>query len=128
MSFWVLTSTGKVFSRTTVLRVTNLETKTNETKTRVQTFATLVVDRIGRGNSLVVQDEMGHHVVDIDDWDDPAYADAEFVQEFGRSINDPGIKEADQKFTPDVFDDTYLHMELALPREGGEVQLGRIVK
>ena len=126
MSFWILTSTGKVLSRTTVQRVTNLESKTDDTKTRMQTFTTLITERIG-GNDLVVQDDMGHHVVDVDDWDDPAY-DMEFVQEFGRTINDPGIKEADQEFTPDVFDDTYLHMELALPREGGEVQLGRVVK
>ena len=33
-----------------------------------------------------------------------------------------------QGFTPDSYDDTYLNMELALPREGGEVQFGRVVK
>ena len=70
---------------------------------------------------------MGNNVLDIDDWDDPA-CDEEFVQEFGRTINDPEIKEADQEFTPDSFDDTYLQMELALPRDGGEVQFARVVK
>jgi hypothetical protein len=59
--------------------------------------------------------------------DDPAY-DQEFVEEFGRTVNDPGIKETDQEFTPDLFDDTYLHMELAVPRDGGEVQFARVVK
>ena len=33
----------------------------------------------------------------------------------------------DQEFTPDSFDDTYLHMELALPRDGEEVQFARVV-
>jgi hypothetical protein len=63
----------------------------------------------------------------IDNWDNPAF-DPEFVQEFGRTISDPAIKEADQEFTPDSFDDAYLNMELALPPEGGEVYIGRVVK
>ncbi len=125
MSFWILTSAGKVLSRTTVQRVTNLELKTDETKNRIQHFTTSVTERIG-GNDLVMEDELGHRVVAIDDWDDPAY-DAEFVQEFGRTINDPEIKEADQGFTPDAFNNTYVNMELALPREGGEVQFARVV-
>ena len=37
-------------------------------------------------------------------------------------------KKADQEFTPDSFDDSYLNMELALPREGGDVQFGRVIK
>ncbi len=36
--------------------------------------------------------------------------------------------EANQTFTPDIFDDTYVNMELALPRGGGEVELGRVTK
>ena len=55
-------------------------------------------------------------MLNVDNWDDPAF-DPKFVKEFGRTINDPAIKEADQEFTPDSFDDTYLNMELALPRE-----------
>ena len=126
MSFWIITGTGKVLSRTTVQRVTNLELKTDENKTRMLDFSRLITERIG-GNDLVIQDDMGHQVIPVDNWDDPAY-DAEFVQEYGRTINDPKIKEADQDFTPDAFDDTYLDMELALPREGGEVQFARVVK
>ena len=95
-------------------------------KDRIAQFTTQIIERIG-GNDLVVEDELGHHVIPVEDWDDPAY-DAEFDQEFGRSINDPSIKEADQDFTPDAFDDTYLNMELALPRNGGEVQYACVVK
>lgn len=128
MSFWVLTSTGKLLSRTTVQRVTNLELKVDVNIDLIAQFRTLITEHIG-GNNLVVEDEeLGHHVIPIEDWDDPAY-DAEFVKEFGRTINDPNIKEANQDFTPDVFDDTYLNsMELALPRDGGEVQCARVVK
>ena len=62
-----------------------------------------------------------------DNWDDPAFS-KEFIEEFGRTINDPELREADQDFTPDAYDDTYLNMELALPRNGAEVQFGRVVK
>jgi hypothetical protein len=30
------------------------------------------------------------------------------------------LPEADKQFTPDVYDDTYLNMELALPRSGAK--------
>ena len=126
MSFWVLTSSGKVLSRTTVQRMTQLETQLEENKTRMKDFSEHLTVRIG-GNDIVAEDENGNIILEIDDWDDPAF-DSEFVEEFGRTINDPTIKEADQDFTPDSFDDTYLNMELALPREGGEVQFGRVVK
>jgi hypothetical protein len=126
MSSWVLTSSGKVLSRTTVQRVTQLETQIEENKTRMQDFTDQLTARIG-GNDIVAQDDNGNVTLDIDDWDDPAF-DPEFVQEFGRTISNPAIEEADQVFTPNTFDDTYLNMELTLQREGGEVQFGRIVK
>jgi hypothetical protein len=40
-------------------------------------------------------------------------------------VNDPGISEADKDFTPDVFDDTYLNMELAIPKVDKEVLFSR---
>jgi hypothetical protein len=43
-------------------------------------------------------------------------------------ISDDSLPEADAEFKPDVFDDAYLHMELALPKSGGEVEFGRVVK
>ncbi|KAI2499334.1 Reverse transcriptase (RNA-dependent DNA polymerase) [Fragilaria crotonensis] len=127
MSFWVLASNGKVLSRTTVQRMTQLETQVDENKARMQAYTVQLTERIG-GNDIIARDGGdGDVVLNIDDWDDPAY-DPEFVQEFGRTINDPSIKEADHEFTPDSYDDTYLNMELALPREGGEVQFGHVVK
>ena len=43
--------------------------------------------------------------------------DGDFAEEFGKIINDEDIPEADANFTPDVFDDTYLNMEIALSRD-----------
>ena len=93
MSFWVLASTGKVLSRTTVQRMTQLEMQLDENKTRVKGYTDKLTERIG-GNDVVQQDDGGNMILNIDDWDDPAF-DAEIVQEFGRVINDPEIKEAD---------------------------------
>jgi hypothetical protein len=44
--------------------------------------------------------------------------DADFQEEFNRTGNAPYVPEADKDFTQHVFDDTYLKMELAIPRDG----------
>lgn len=106
--------------------MTNLESQLNENKTQMQRFTSQLVEQVGE-NDIVMQDADGNYMLNVDDWDDPAF-DPNFVQEFGRTINDATIKEADQEFTSDSFYYTYLHTELALPREGGEVQFGRVVK
>ena len=62
------------------------------------------------------------------DWVGEADIDPEFQEEFEKVTNDPNLLEADANFTPDVFDDTYLGMELGLPRSGGEVEFARVVK
>ena len=36
--------------------------------------------------------------------------------------------EADDDFTPDVFDDTYLNMELVIPRNGYEPDFAKVTK
>lgn len=125
MSFWVITSSGKVLSRTTVQRVTNLELQLDENKKKCEAFTTAITERLG-GNDMIPIGEDGE-IITPDDWDDPNF-NKDFVEEYGRTISDPDIREADQDFTPDSFDDTYLNMELALPRSGAEVQFGRVVK
>ena len=125
MSFWVITSTGKVLSRTTVQRVTNLELQLEENKTKCLAFTAALQERLGN-DQLAELDENGELIIP-DEWDDPAFS-KEFIEEFGRTINDPALREADQEFTADAYDDTYLNMELALPRNGAEVQFGRVVK
>ena len=125
MSFWILTATGKVLSRTTVQRVTNLELQIDDNKAKCVAFTTAIAEQHG-GNDLVPVDENGEPILP-DDWDDPQFNE-EFVEEYGRTINDPRLKEADEDFTPDAYDDTYLQMELTLPKQGAEVQFGRVVK
>jgi len=40
--------------------------------------------------------------------------DEDFQEEFSNIVSNDDIKEADKEFTPEVFNDTYLNMELAL--------------
>jgi hypothetical protein len=44
--------------------------------------------------------------------------DKDFQAEFDNIVNDPKVPEADKDFDPDVYDDTYVNMELAIPRDG----------
>ena len=54
--------------------------------------------------------------------------DEDFQEEFNKIVSDDKIKEADATFTPEVFDDTYLNMELALSREGEDTTLAHVTK
>ena len=51
----------------------------------------------------------------------------EFNEEFNRLFSDPNGPEAD-RYTPEVLEDTYLNMELALPKDGDEPQFARVTK
>lgn len=68
----------------------------------------------------------------LQDWNDfPIEDDPDFVNEFQRVVSDDEISDEDEQFTPDAFDDTYLNMEVALPRGGGDpddTQFARVTK
>ena len=125
MSFWVLTQGGKVLSRTTVQRVTNLESQTKENSARQLAFDNVIAARLGNAD-YYARDLEGKVVPG--DWGDSNAFDAEFQDEFNRIVSDDDVPEADIQPTAEVFNDTYLNMELALPRDGGEVEFGRVVK
>ena len=55
--------------------------------------------------------------------------DSNFKEEFDWVVSDDGIPEADDELTPDIFDDTYLNIEIALPRDGiDQTVFGRVTK
>ena len=125
MSYWILTAECKVLSRTTVQRMTNLELQLDENKARCANCDECIQRLYSKQQIDPAEDAR----VDPADWgmDDFQY-DADFQEEFGRVIDDKNLPEADALFTPDVFDDTYVNMELALPRSGGEVEFARVTK
>ena len=123
MSYWILTREGQVLSRTSVQRVTNLELKTDENVTRCSEFDALIAERVG-DIAQFVEDGKSHPP----DWVSEIGYDEEFNEEFISVVNDANVPEAEVAFTPDVYDDTYLNMELALLRGGGEVEFAKVVK
>ena len=128
MSYWVLTIAGRVISRTTVQRITNLELGTNETKERCKEYNDRIKALLHDDNHVV----HGDGERQLQDWDE--YTDVQdeaFNDEFNSAVSDEKIKDADADFTPDVFDDTYLNKEIAIARGAGDsedVQYGRVTK
>ena len=125
MSYWILTAERKVLSRTTVQRITNLELQLDENKARCKEYDESIQPLYGKDQLAAGEDGK----VNPADWGmDDFKFDPEFQEEFERVVNDKELPEADATFTPDVFDDTYVNMELALPRSGGEVEFARVTK
>ena len=108
MSYWILTKYGTVQSRTTVQKITNLERQTDEMKSAIQEFDTEISCRFNGAKP------------NPEDWSEYLQHDPDFQEEFDNIANDPNVPEADDTFTPDVFGDTYLNMELAIPRGGDD--------
>jgi hypothetical protein len=113
MSYWVLTIRGTVISRTTVQRVTNLEKETDEVKSAVIEFDSEISCRFKEEEDLTYDGAKPNP----EDWLEHLQYDPDFQEEFDNIVIDLGIPEANKDFTPDVFDDTYLNMELAIPRD-----------
>jgi hypothetical protein len=128
MSYWILMDAGCVIARTTVQRVTNLEQTTDEVRQRCQHFDQHVTEILKDANHIISH---GDDIV-LQDWNDfPIKDDPDFVDEFQRIVSDDKISDEDEQFTPDVFDDTYLNMEVTLPRGGGDpddTQFARVTK
>ena len=106
-----MTQRGTVISRSTVQRVTNLEMNTREIK---ETFVKFDVEIHRRLKS----NERGYNgdKPNPEDWSDLLEEDAEFREEFAKVFNNNDIPESDE-YTPEVLEDTYLKMEVALPRD-----------
>ena len=64
-----------------------------------------------------------------EDWAEFMEFDEDIQKDFSNIVSNDDIKEADDEFTPEVFDDTYLNMELALPSgDGAEPAFARVTK
>ena len=123
MCYHVLTQRGTVISRSTVQRVTNLEKTTSEVKDTFLKFdATIRTKLKCTGDKDYVGDKP-----DPEAWADLLDEDEDFREEFQKIYNDKNIPEADD-YTPEVLDDTYLNMEVALPRDGEGPEFARVTK
>jgi hypothetical protein len=128
MSYWILTITGHVISRTTVQRVTNLELSTDEVKANCKEYDQRITELLKDANHVIPQD--GN--LRLQDWNEfPIEDDPDFIEEFQNVLSDTMTPDEDENFTPDAFDDTYLHMEIALPhgsRDPEDIQFAKVTK
>ena len=126
MSYWVLTQKGNIISGTTVSQVTNLEMQIDSTKSRLQQFDTAITDRLDDETHIIIEGGKSQPY----DWSNhPFDKDFDFIEEFHLVVSNSEIKEADEEFTPDTYDDWYLNMELEVPRgENPNPQYTKVTK
>ena len=125
MSYWILTVNCTVIARTTVQRVTSLEMQLDHMKERAQAFHEVTKAKIKDSDHTILD---GGKTQPYDWTDHPFEEDPDFIEEFHDVISNNESKEADETFTPDVYD-TYLNMELAIPRgDSLEPRLARVTK
>jgi hypothetical protein len=122
MCYDVLTQKGTVVSRSTVQRVTDLERTTTSTKDIFAQFDLAISNKL----KLVDRGYSGDKP-NPEDWSDLLEEDDDFREEFQNIYSDKSIPEADD-FTPEVLDDTYLSMELALPRDDEGPEFAKVTK
>ena len=122
MCYHVLTQRGTVISRSTVQRVTNLEKTTAAILDTFQKFDEAIHNKLKTKERGYLGDKPNP-----EDWTDLIESDEDFREEFQCLHNNKDIPEADD-YTPEVLNDTYLNMEVALPRNDEGPELARVVK
>ena len=125
MSFWVLTPSCKVVSRTSVQCVTRLEMDEEATQKRTEAFDETTKLRL-RDHAHTLEED---GKVEPLDWSTHPFSDdPDFQEEFNSVTSKEEVKEDDDHFTLDMYD-TYLNMELALPQgESLEPRMARVTK
>jgi hypothetical protein len=129
MSYWILTIACRVISRTTVQRITHLELTTSEVNDRCKEYNERIKEIMHDDNHQIAGDEEEQQLQDWDEYSD-LQDDSVFGEEINNVVSDHQIPNADDTFTPDIFEDTYLNKEIAIARGAGDdnngVQFGRI--
>ena len=125
MSFWVLMPSCHVVSRTSVQRITNFELQEETNKRRMTAFDDAVKEYLQDYNHVLNDGGKSEPY----DWSThPFEDDPDFQEEFEDTMSNPKVKEADELFTPDTYDQ-YLQMELALPQwDSLEPRLAKVTK
>ena len=63
-----------------------------------------------------------------EDWAEFMEHDPDFMEEFQRVIDNEEVPEADAEFTPEILDDTYMNMEVGVPRDDDGPTFARVTK
>eukprot|EP00957_Ditylum_brightwellii_P031514 2389760-Ditylum_brightwellii.AAC.1 len=122
MCYQILNQRGTVVSRSTVQWMTNLEQATEEVRETFVKFDAEIYQRLKA-------DDRGYKESKLNpcDWSDVIEEDPDFAKEFRLVFNNQAIPEADE-FTAKVLEDTYINVEIALPRDGDKPEFARVTK
>jgi hypothetical protein len=123
MAYYVLAQNGQIMSRTSVQRITNLESREDTNKQAFTEFDVDIKQRLRDDNFPVEGDKPSP-----EHWAELIEYDQEFLDEFDHVISSEDVPEADDGFTAEVMDDTYLNMEVALPRDEPGPEFARVTK
>ena len=122
MCYRILTSKGTVVSQTSVQRVTSLEAQLLENKEMFVKFDVEI-------HCWLKSKARGYEGAKPkpEDWADLLEEDPAFAEEFNCCFNSLDIPEQDE-YTPEVLEDTYVDMEIALPRDSNGPEFARVTK
>ena len=123
MLYCILTQRGTVISRNTVQRVTHLESQTLDNKEVFHFFDAAIS---GRFNEEIFETEGAKP--NPQSWADIIGDDPDFAEEFQIIINDKDVPEADDNYDPDIYEDTYANLELAIDRGEDGPAFARVTK
>ena len=124
ISYWIITQKGTVIPRMTVQCLTSLDNDTDEVKVSVSYFDTGISCCFKEEESLTFDGSKPNP----EDWSEYLEYDLDFQDDFDSIINDLNVPEVDAHFTPDVFDDTYLNMDLEIPRDVDRAEFAKVMK
>ena len=123
MSYWILKANGYVVSRTTVKRITNLEADISENQLMFSEFDE-EINRCIKDDDFPVDGDLPDSVK----WADMLEDDEDFREEFDWINQNKDIHKADDVFTPEIMDDTYMDMEVELPQDTEGTDFVRVTK
>ena len=116
MTYNVLIENGAILSRSSVQRVTNLELEIDEYRKTFTEFDEALNARL-KHDDVIFDGEKP----DMAHWADMEN-DEIFIEEFQRNYSNPDIKDEDEEM------DSYLNMEVALPRDTDGPEFAKITK
>ena len=124
MSYCIMTQTVTVISRTTVQCLTSIYKYTDKFKASVSYFDTEISRRSKEEEDLTFDGSNPNPEY----WLEYLEYDPDFWEGFDSIINDSNVLESDADFTPDIFYNTYLNMELEIPRYGDGPGFAKVTK
>ena len=127
MSYWILTASDIPVSITTAQHMTYIDTCTNARKKSFKVYDEAIKERFHEKYTEEAFASPNSTKLTMEMWAKLAEDDKDFQSEFSKVFDNPGVKEADEEFTPNLYDN-YVNMELTLYQGGERPEFARVKK